>query len=128
MKRLAFGASALLALAASGMCASASAQHWGIDVGPMRIPSLSELSRPVTPRVYTPVSPADAAGPLGPFLNDFSLRKGDVVVTSDGLMEFRGDKSTTHAPADFAPLQAGAGREQGRAFRTRAMPAVQTAQ
>jgi len=48
--------------------------------------------------------PPVGAGPLGPFLNDPTLRSGDVVVTSEGLMVFRGRGGSRHSPRDFASL------------------------
>lgn len=87
----------------------------------MRIPSLEELSRPFTPRVFAPVSPQDAGGPLGAFLTDTSLRRGDIVATPDGLMEFRGVEGGTHEPSDFVPAEASA----ARSGRVRTLPGVQ---
>jgi hypothetical protein len=43
-------------------------------------------------------------GPLGAFLNDPTLRAGDVVVTPNGLMVFRGDGGGYHANRDFVAL------------------------
>ncbi len=72
--------------------------------GPMRIPSIEELSRPQAPRVaITPQTDADA-GPLSPFLNDSTLRRGDIVVTPDGAQTYRGGGSFTHRREDFSPL------------------------
>ena len=48
--------------------------------------------------------PPVGAGPLGPFLNDPTLRSGDVVVTSEGLMVYRGRGGSRHSPRDFASL------------------------
>ena len=48
--------------------------------------------------------PPVGAGPLGPFLNDPTLRVGDVVVTTDGLMVYRGGGGSSHSPRDFASL------------------------
>jgi len=48
--------------------------------------------------------PAMGAGPLGPFLNDPTLRSGDVVVTTEGLMVYRGRGGSRHSPRDFASL------------------------
>ncbi len=47
-----------------------------------------------------PVGP----GPLGPFLNDPTLRSGDVVVTAQGLMVYRGGGGSRHSPRDFVSL------------------------
>ena len=57
--------------------------------------------------------PPVGAGPLGPFLNDPTLRSGDVVVTSEGLMVFRGRSSASHSPREFASL-AKAGTKTGQ--------------
>ena len=57
--------------------------------------------------------PPVGAGPLGPFLNDPTLRSGDVVVTSEGLMVFRGGGRSRHSPRDFASL-AKAGSKTGQ--------------
>ena len=57
--------------------------------------------------------PPMGAGPLGPFLNDPTLRSGDVVVTSEGLMVFRGGGGSRHSPRDFASL-AKAGSKTGQ--------------
>ena len=48
--------------------------------------------------------PPMGAGPLGPFLNDPTLRAGDVVVTTEGLMVYRGGGGSRHSPRDFASL------------------------
>ncbi len=51
------------------------------------------------------VAPAVASGPLGRFLNDPSLRRGDVVATPNGLMVFQGRTgSNTHRSADFVSV------------------------
>lgn len=97
----------LLALALlSGACAcNAHAQQWSLDGGgAMQIPSIEELSRPQAPRAYIPPASGREAGPLDPFLNDSTLRHGDVVVTPDGPMRFRGRDSFSHRTEDFAPV------------------------
>jgi hypothetical protein len=43
-------------------------------------------------------------GPLGPFLNDPTLRAGDVVVTTRGLMVYRGDGGHSHSPSEFVSV------------------------
>ena len=70
--------------------------------------SLEESSKPekVDP-------PAVGPGPLGPFLHDPTLRSGDVVVTTEGLMVFRGRGGSSHSPRDFASL-ARAGSKTGQ--------------
>jgi hypothetical protein len=58
---------------------------------------------PRGPRPY--VAPEVVEGPLGRFLRDPSLRRGDVVATPNGLMVFQGRAgSTSHRPSDFAPV------------------------
>ncbi len=101
---------ALATLAVSGGLAFgcvgvSSAQAWDIvNSGPMRIPSLDELSRPQPPRVGV-TTPQDAIeGPLSPFLNDSTLRRGDIVVTPDGAQTYRGGGSFNHRREDFSPL------------------------
>jgi hypothetical protein len=48
--------------------------------------------------------PLVGPGPLGPFLNDPTLRFGDVVVTTQGLMVYRGGGGSRHSPRDFVSL------------------------
>ena len=50
------------------------------------------------------VAPADM-GTLRMFLNDRSLARGDIVVTSSGFKVFRGSPTFPYAPSDFVPLQ-----------------------
>ena len=57
--------------------------------------------------------PPVGAGPLGPFLNDPTLRSGDVVVTSAGIMVYRGGSGASHSPREFASL-ARAGSKTGQ--------------
>ncbi len=59
---------------------------------------------PAGPIVRTPVRPAVLSGPLGPFLMDPTLRRGDVVVTTEGLKVFTGSSNIRHSQADFAAL------------------------
>lgn len=54
------------------------------------------------PPKYTP--PEVLPGPLGQFLRDPTLRRGDVVATSRGLMVFRGEGGARHSERDFTPL------------------------
>ena len=70
-----------------------------------RTPGASaEASAKPAPYVAPPVMP----GPLGKFLRDPTLRRGDVVATADGLMIFRGSSGSRHSPKDFVPVsQAG---------------------
>ena len=61
------------------------------------------LDEPSGPRPY--VAPEVVAGPLGRFLRDPSLRRGDVVATPNGLMVFQGTSgSSNHKPSDFTPV------------------------
>lgn len=101
---------ALAALGISGvylccLAVTTPVSAWDIGgAGPMRIPTIEELSRPQAPRAaITPQTDADA-GPLSPFLNDSTLRRGDIVVTPDGAQTYRGGGSFTHRQEDFAPL------------------------
>lgn len=92
------------ALIVAGAHAPAHAQQWNLDnAGAMRIPTIEELSRPRAPRAYTP--PDRDTGPLDPFLNDSTLRPGDVVVTPDGPMRFRGQDGFSHRSEDFSPME-----------------------
>lgn len=43
-------------------------------------------------------------GPLGPFINDPTLRPGDVVVTTKGLMVYRGGGGPSHREGDFVTV------------------------
>ncbi len=68
---------------------------------------------------YTP--PKAGKGPLGPFLHDRSLRRGDVVVTSKGLMVFAGRGGEKHRENDFRPYRQGASIAGGRPAQLRAI-------
>lgn len=58
---------------------------------------------PSGPKPY--VAPPVAPGPLGRFVHDPSLRRGDVVATPNGLMVFQGRAgSTSHRASDFVPV------------------------
>lgn len=59
------------------------------------------------PEKYVP--PEVMPGPLGQFLRDPTLRRGDVVATSKGLMVFRGQGGARHAERDFVALSNAAG-------------------
>jgi hypothetical protein len=48
-------------------------------------------------------------GPLGRFLNDPTLRAGDVVVTTKGLMVYRGPGGPSHRESDFVSLSNASG-------------------
>ncbi|MDB5571012.1 MAG: hypothetical protein JWN93_2195 [Hyphomicrobiales bacterium] len=54
------------------------------------------------PKKY--VAPEVLPGPLGQFLRDATLKRGDVVATSQGLMVFRGEGGRNHSPKDFVAL------------------------
>jgi hypothetical protein len=43
-------------------------------------------------------------GPLGPFINDPTLRAGDVVVTTKGLLVYRGEGGPSHRENDFVSV------------------------
>lgn len=58
---------------------------------------------PSGPKPY--VAPPVAPGPLGRFVNDPSLRRGDVVATPNGLMVFQGRTgAASHRASDFVPV------------------------
>lgn len=71
----------------------------------------SEAGVKPAPYVAPPVMP----GPLGRFLRDPTLRRGDVVATADGLMVFRGSSGSRHTSRDFAPLSQSAALVSGKA-------------
>lgn len=75
-----------------------------------RAPRAEANTKPA-PYVAPPVMP----GPLGRFLRDPTLRRGDVVATVDGLMVFRGSAGSRHSPKDFAPLSRGGALVSARA-------------
>jgi hypothetical protein len=70
-----------------------------------------ETSAKPAPYVAPPVMP----GPLGRFLRDPTLRRGDVVATADGLMVFRGSAGSRHSEKDFVPLSRGGALVAARA-------------
>jgi hypothetical protein len=51
------------------------------------------------------IEPGVAAPRSTGFLDDPTLRRGDVVVTSDGLMVFRGSRGLPHTFGDFDPVR-----------------------
>jgi hypothetical protein len=63
------------------------------------------------PEKYVP--PEVMPGPLGQFLRDPTLRRGDVVATSKGLMVFRGQGGARHAERDFVGLSNATGFTAG---------------
>jgi len=51
--------------------------------------------------------PEVGQGPLGPFINDPTLRAGDIVVTERGLMVYRGGGGGAHhSPSEFVSVAA----------------------
>jgi hypothetical protein len=72
----------------------------GDGASPRTIRSLEDAYGKPEKVAPPPVGP----GPLGPFLNDPTLRSGDVVVTTEGLMVYRGRGGASHSPRDFASL------------------------
>ena len=75
----------------------------------------------ITPRRIQPVDakpekyapPEVMPGPLGQFLRDPTLRRGDVVATSKGLMVFLGQGGSRHSERDFVALSNAAGFTAG---------------
>ena len=65
------------------------------------------IDEPRKPGPHTP--PQELAGPLGKFLMDSTLRRGDVVATQNGLMVFRGSGAIPHRERDFAPVSTAQG-------------------
>lgn len=109
------------ALVACAVASGASAQSWGLDPGGLiRIPTLEELTMPPAPRASVTVPSGSSVSPLAPFLGDPTLRKGDIVATRDGLMQFNGRESYEHSPSDFAPV-----REAGPKGRRKPLPQIQ---
>lgn len=105
LHKLALAALSISGALVCGYVGAPSAQSWDIvNSGPMRIPSIEELSRPQAPRVAAAPAQDEADGPLSPFLNDSTLRRGDIVVTPDGALTYRGGGSFNHRREDFSPL------------------------
>lgn len=105
------------ALAATLWAVEAPAQSFNLERGgPVRIPSLEELSRPRAPRaLIAPAQPSQSGGPLSRFLNDSTLRHGDVVMTDDGPMRFLGREGLSHQAEDFAPVEGAPAQQRPRA-------------
>lgn len=76
---------------------------------------------PPAPRANVTVPSGRAGSPLAPFLGDPTLRKGDIVATRDGLMQFNGQESYEHSPNDFSPVHAA-----GPKGRRQPLPQVRT--
>ena len=66
------------------------------------------------PLKITPSRPVALQGPLGPFLLDPTLRRGDAVVTRAGIQIFSGAAGSQHTRADFTPLPKAAGLLSGK--------------
>lgn len=77
---------------------------------PAVAPRRSE-ARESKPEKYVP--PEVMPGPLGQFLRDPTLRRGDVVATSKGLMVFRGQSGDRHSERDFVTLSNASGFAAG---------------
>jgi hypothetical protein len=90
----------------------------------------------IAPVKVAAVRPAVLAGPLGPFLLDPTLRRGDVVVTNEGLKVFTGPAKSQHGSSEFTALSHSAQFASGntsvleaieRANRFSSQPLVQAA-
>jgi hypothetical protein len=79
-------------------------------VNPVQGMGINSAFRPVIAKARPPVLP----GPLGPFLMDSTLSRGDVVVTTAGLRIFAGGYSSRHSPSVFLPLSKAQSYAQGR--------------
>ncbi len=105
LHKLALAALSISGGLAYGWSGLTPAQAWDIvNSGPMHIPSIEELSAPQAPRVAIIPPQGEAAGPLSPFLNDSTLRRGDIVVTPEGALTYRGGGYFNHKQEDFSPL------------------------
>ena len=102
-----FALAGLMSISCSAACA-----QWSLDgSAPMRIPSLEELGRPLPPIGQMAPTPIEDGKPLTPFLNDSTLRRGDIVVTPDGAMTYQGGGGNRRQE-DFSPLDLPAARPQ----------------
>lgn len=61
----------------------------------------AQARRSINPRA---IEPGPTAARPASFFEDTTLRRGDVVVTPDGLMVFRGSKRFPYASGDFDPV------------------------
>lgn len=80
--------------------------EWSDEAGWSQ-PLIRKSSRPRIEATTKPgpyVAPEVMPGPLGRFLKDPTLKRGDVVVTAQGLMVFRGNRISTHRAKDFVPV------------------------
>lgn len=69
-----------------------------------REPDRQRIPRQETSKPEPYVPPEVMPGPLGRFLRDPSLRRGDIVATANGLMVFRGSAGARHSTKDFVPV------------------------
>jgi hypothetical protein len=69
-----------------------------------RVKRLSVVEPAVVEKPVKTEPPAVGNGPLGTFVNDPTLRAGDVVVTAQGLMVYRGSGGSHHSPREFIGL------------------------
>lgn len=76
----------------------------GIPDGPAIKPRPSK-PRPVNTKPAEPAVKLDAASDSYWYLRDPTLRKGDIVVTSRGIVVFDGQRSSDHASSDFTALE-----------------------
>ncbi|MDP2357205.1 MAG: hypothetical protein Q8M31_14240 [Beijerinckiaceae bacterium] len=65
----------------------------------------SQLQRSESSKPAPYQAPEVLPGPLGQFLKDPTLKRGDVVVTSEGVMVFRGSGGSRHHAKDFVSIQ-----------------------
>lgn len=86
--------------------------------------NVSVAKKPAGPKVYTP--PPVLSGPYGRFRADPTLRKGDVLVTSNGLVVFVGKRGTKHSVKDFVPLSKGKRYARGNRERLQAIADANT--
>lgn len=84
-------------------------RHERRQVGPDAIFANREFEPIAKPRPVRRVklSEQEARTPLGPFLNDPTLRRGDIVVTREGLRVFDGGPAALHRASSFRPLAQG---------------------
>ena len=94
----------------SGWPNGAARQKQGLRNSGARSDPVSTSTKPA-PYVAPEVMP----GPLGQFLKDPPLKRGDVVVTPQGLMVFRGPSGSAHRAKDFVSVS-----KSGRLLGTRA--------
>lgn len=74
---------------------------------PFEMTVKQKRQRPRAAEVTKPAEPAVKLDPVKDpywYLNDPTLRKGDIVVTSRGVVVFDGRSSSQHSPAAFATL------------------------